>query len=108
MLQILEFNMSTLKVNKFSSFTLSEEEVKIGSVFNLTQLQVLQNLLSEAAEIKLAQVFDPLNPGEFGIQTAYQSAKIDLLSYLIENSHATEEAMREELSLNQQLQQNQE
>jgi len=98
--------MSTMEVNKFTSFTLSEQEQKIGSVYNLAQLQVLQNMLSEAAEVKLALVFDPLNPMEYGIQIAYNSAKIDILSYLIENSRVVEEAMREEISFHQQ--QNQE
>jgi len=98
--------MSTIQVNKFSSFVLSEQEQKLGSVFNLAQLQVLQNLLSEAAHIKVEVVFDPLNPIDFAQQVAYQQAKIDVLSYLIENSRDTEESMKLEISFNQQ--QNQE
>jgi len=82
--------MSQVKINKFTSFELTKEEAISGAIFNIAQLQSIQNLLSEAAEMKVELVFDPLNPVDFAQQVSYQQGKIDVLSYLIENSAAVQ------------------
>ena len=82
--------MSTPILDKFCSFSLTEEEYVAGSIFTLPQLQCLQNSLSEAAHARLALNYDPLNPGDFLQQEAYLKGKIELLDYLIENSRAVE------------------
>ena len=96
----------TAVTNKFTSYQLTEEEYNSGSMFSLPQQQCLQNLLSEAAHLRLALDFDPLNPGDFVQQEAFLKGKIELLSYLLENSNAVEERVREQIALqrfNQQL-----
>jgi hypothetical protein len=87
--------MSTPIIDKFSSFQLTSEEQISGSIYSLVQLQVLQNLLSESAHSRIALNYDPLNPVDFAQQEAFLKGKIELLSYLIENSQATAVAAQE-------------
>ena len=88
--------MSMPIIDKFSSFQLTPEEYSSGSIYSLPQLQVLQNLLSEAAHARIALDYDPLNPVDFAQQEAFLKGKISLLSYLIENSAAVEVGVRED------------
>ena len=92
--------MATQLANKFTSYELTEEETRSGSIFSVQQVQVLQNTLSEIAHLKLGLTYDPLNPVDFAQQVAYAQGKLDVISYLIENSKATELALLEELALN--------
>lgn len=94
--------MSTPRLNKFSSFELTQTEYNSGSIFSLPQLQCLQNQLAEAAELRLSLVYDPLNPGDFIQQEAYLKGKIDCLAYLLENSATVEAEVREAAQQSQQ------
>lgn len=69
--------------SSFVSYQLTEEEFNDGSAFTVTQRAVLQNLLSEAAEEKVALTFDPKNPEGFVQQEAELQGKIGILKYLL-------------------------
>lgn len=74
----------------FTKYSLSEEEELSGNVLTFLQKLQIQNQLSSAAEAKVALVFDPANPQEFGIQVAYLAGKIDALSLILANSDEAE------------------
>lgn len=97
--------MATQLNNKFTSFDLTPEEFKAGTILSLPQIQVLQNSLSEVALQKVELVYDPLNPVDFAQQVAYLQGKIDVLSLLIENSKAMELSLLEEAQFNRAVQQ---
>jgi hypothetical protein len=79
--------MSLTQVNScFTSFDLSEEEIKQATNYNALQRAYLQTLLSEAAHTKLNLKFDPTNPVAFAQNDAYLQGKIELLQSLIFNS----------------------
>jgi len=70
--------------SSFLSYILSPEEIKAGSIFNLQQKAVIQNLIAASAEEKLALTFDPNNPQQFIQTEAELHGKIGILKYLLE------------------------
>lgn len=87
--------MALLIPNLFSSWKLSPEEEESGSIFTLLQIYVIQNKISEAATAKVNQVFDPLNPADFGIQTAYQQGRMEALQDLLLTGEETQRTIYE-------------
>lgn len=79
--------MATRVETSFSRFSLTEEEQLNGSIFTPEQLYVLQNRLADAAEEKLALIFDPSNPSAFIQAEAESQGKIRLLQDLILTSN---------------------
>ena len=80
--------MAHLVPNSFSTFQLDEDEVLQGSMFTISQLQVLQNNLASYAEERLAQEYNPASPMQFIQQEAFNKGAMAALSFLIENSNA--------------------
>ena len=70
--------------SSFLSFTLTEGELKAGSHFAPEQRAVIQNLISTAAEEKVALTYDPLNPLQFTQREAELAGQIGILKYLLE------------------------
>ena len=70
----------------FTSYELTEKEELTGSILTELQKCVLQNELSRTAMEKNLLTFDTEKPAEFSQNEAYLRGKIDLLSYLLENS----------------------
>ena len=78
--------MSSLARSKFTKWDLEPIEHKSGSTYNLLQQMVIQNLICDAAEQKVALTFDPQNPIQFAQQEAELQGKIGILEYLLAQS----------------------
>lgn len=78
--------MAILIPNNFSSYNLTDDEVREGSILTITQLELLQNDLATAAEEKLVLEFDTTNPQTFIQQEAFKRGQIELLRYIIDRS----------------------
>jgi len=83
--------MAELIPNEFTSYNLNEQEQLAGSIFTVTQLQVLHNRLSELAAQKLNLEFDVDSPETFIQQEAFKRGQIEEIRYLIESSTAAVE-----------------
>lgn len=75
--------MSTLVPNSFSTYSLTAEELAVGSQLTELNLRVIQNLISESAEEKLALKYDPQNPLAFVQREAELQGQIGVLKYLV-------------------------
>lgn len=90
--------MAVLIENSFSSYALTEDEERQGSLLTITQKQFLQNQVALCAEEKIALEFDPSEPNLFLQAEAYKKGQIDAYKYLLECSAITEELIKSELS----------
>mgnify|MGYP000863722662 CR=1 FL=1 len=70
--------------SSFMSYTLTKEELQAGSSFSTEQRAVIQNLIAEAAEEKVALTYNPTNPLAFTQAEAELQGKIGILKYLLE------------------------
>ena len=91
--------MATLLTNSFTQYELSAEEQIQGSIYTITQKQVLQNELAIAAETKLALVYDTSNPMDYVQQEAHFTGKVELLRFLLDMSDTSTEQAREAAAL---------
>lgn len=78
--------MAELKTGTFSKWELSDLEEREGSIFTITQTQVLQNQLALCAEEKLVLEFDTANPKSFTQQEAYKRGQIEMIQHLLDLS----------------------
>lgn len=83
--------MAHLIDNEFACYDLTEEEALQGSIFTLTQKQVIQNLLAKAAAEKIHLELDVDKPDKFIQQEASLKGQLDILNYILEASDASEE-----------------
>lgn len=86
--------MATIVPNTFTSWDLSDAEALQGSIFTITQLQVLQNKLSEIAEEKINLEFTPDDAMSFVQQEAYKKGQLELIQYMIDSSEASAEELQ--------------
>ena len=82
--------MALLVPNTFSTYALDDAEAESGTVLTTLQKAVIQNKISFTAELKLNLIFDPKSPDDFGIQTSYQTGRIDALKELLLSSEEME------------------
>lgn len=76
-------------VTTFTRYSLTQEEAQSGQTLTTQNIQVMQNLMCDAAEEKLALKFDPQNPMEFAQREAELMGQIGILKMLIELSRNT-------------------
>lgn len=88
--------MPQLRLNRFSSFSLTEEELRTGSIFTEFQKCVIQNILSDFAIEKTNLLYDPEHPLVFVQREAELQGKIIILQHLLDCSDA---AVAENLKL---------
>ena len=69
--------------SSFISYNLTGKDLESAYAFSTEQRALLQNLLAEAAEEKIALTFDPLNPQGFVQQEAELQGKIGILRYIL-------------------------
>jgi hypothetical protein len=81
--------MAEIIPNQFTSYSLTQDEELQGSIFSLLQTYVLQNELSICAMEKNALEFNPSDPIAFAQQEAALKGKIELLTYLLDKSVAS-------------------
>lgn len=82
--------MSHPSTNSFSSYNLTEEEFKNGSILTSLNIAVIQNLRSQIAEEKLNLPFTPNDVLSYTQQEAYLKGQLDILAHLLaENEAAT-------------------
>jgi hypothetical protein len=74
----------------FVSWILTPEEEAQGSVFSLTQKQLIQNRIAVLAEEKLALTYDPNEPMKFLQTEAELQGQIGILKYLLTMSQDVE------------------
>jgi hypothetical protein len=86
--------MPQLQENTLSTYTLTEEEQKSGSLLTHLNRCVIQNLMASTAEEKLNLVFDPLNPTLFAQQEASLAGMLSAYRYILE----VDAALKQELS----------
>ena len=75
--------MATLVINRFTSWSLSPEEVKAGSILTDLQVKVLQNQLAEIASEKISLVYDASNPLKFAQREAELQGQMGIIEYLL-------------------------
>lgn len=68
----------------FIKYNLSETERKAGSVFSTEQRAVIQNIIADTAEEKIALTFDPDHSLQFAQREAELTGQIGILKYLLE------------------------
>lgn len=83
--------MAELAVNNFAAWRLSEDEEKEGSIFTITQTQVLQNELSIVADSLIALQYTPSEPLAYAQQEAELRGKLGFIQYLLERSIALQQ-----------------
>ena len=88
--------MAHLTPNQFTSWDLDEEEERQGSMYTITQIQVLQNMQAAQAEEKIALEYNPADPDLFIQQEAYKRGQIQLIQFIIDNSAAFTEELATE------------
>ena len=69
--------------NSFTSYALTPEEFKEGSVLNHNQLMCIQNQIAQLAEQKLSLKYNPANPMEFLQMEAELQGGLNALRYLL-------------------------
>jgi len=67
----------------FQAYNLTEEELQHGRAIGPEQRMYYQTLLASAAEEKLAEEYDALNPLRFAQREAYLRGQIDILNMLL-------------------------
>lgn len=82
--------MAILVPNEFTSFALTEEEVKQGSLLTITQKQVLHNQLADCASEKLRLVLDVNDPLTYAQRASYLRGQMDAIAYILELSSQVE------------------
>jgi hypothetical protein len=73
----------------FSRFQLTSEEQSSGQSLTTNNLAVIQNLICDAAEERLALKYDPLNPLIWVQREAELQGQIGVLKLLVELSHVS-------------------
>ena len=68
----------------FTRYSLTQEEESAGQQLTTANLYMIQNLICDAAEEKLALKFDPLNPLVFAQREAELQGQIGILKLLVE------------------------
>lgn len=73
-----------IKESSFLSYELTPEQRLAGATFNLEQRLLIQNLIAEAAEEKIALTFDPTHPHVFQQREAALAGQIGILKSLLD------------------------
>lgn len=72
--------------SSFTRWSLTQEEQNSGQTLTTTNLQVMQNLICDAAERRIALKFDPSNPMMYAQEEAEIQGQIGILKFLCELS----------------------
>lgn len=75
--------MSHPTTNTFTTYALSENEVKLGQQLTSLNVAVFQNQRAQIAEEKLSLEFTPNDVLSYTQQEAYLKGQLDLLSYIL-------------------------
>lgn len=83
--------MSHPTPNTFTTYALSEDEVKQGQQLTSLNVAVLQNQRAQIAEEKLSLVFTPNDVLSYTQQEAYLKGQLDLLSYILAANESSQQ-----------------
>jgi hypothetical protein len=78
--------MSFLLPTSFTCHSLTSEEQSNGQSLTDNNIKVIQNLICDAAEKRIAMVLDPLNPVAYAQEAAEIQGQIGILKFLLECS----------------------
>ena len=84
----------------FQAYNLTEEELQHARNVSPEQRMYYQTLLASAAEEKLAEEYDPLNPLRFAQREAYLRGQIDILNMLLSSNSVVRPKRYEPAELN--------
>lgn len=84
--------MATISPNIFTSYELTQEEQKAGHTLTTVNQQVIQNLISISAHLKVNLTYDPAAPLIFMQEEARLNGEIKILTYLLECSQSSNPA----------------
>jgi hypothetical protein len=87
--------MAKLIPNVFSQYHLTPDEYASGTMLSDLQIKCIQNTIAATAEYKMNLIFDPNDPKDFGMQTAFSAGAIQALQALIQTSEETTKAQLE-------------
>lgn len=73
----------------FTRYSLTQEEQNSGQTLTTTNLQVIQNLICDAAEARLALTYDAANSVKWAQQEAELQGQIGILKLLVEMSQVS-------------------
>jgi hypothetical protein len=77
--------------NTFSSYNLTEQELKLGAQLSSLNVAVIQNLRSTIAEEKLNLVFTPNDVLSYTQQEAYLKGQLDILQHLLTSNEDSQQ-----------------
>jgi hypothetical protein len=78
--------MAELLPSRFTRYALTPEEEEQSVCFTETQKMMFHNLRADAAETRLALVYDPLSPLEFVQEEARLKGQIQVIDWLLSQS----------------------
>lgn len=84
--------------SSFTRYQLTPEEQQSGQILTTQNYYVIQNLICEAAEEKIALTYDPSNPHAFVAREAELQGQIGILKYLLDMSVASQQSLQESQS----------
>ena len=76
--------------SKFISYTLTEGERQVGSILSPLNKMIIQNLIHDCAEEKVAMDYDPNEPEKFLQREAELKGQIGILQHLLSLSAEAE------------------
>lgn len=88
--------MAVLIANQFTTWQLNEDEEAEGSIFTITQRQVMQNHMASIAIEKLSAAYNTENELESIQKEAYNRGQIDLCMYFLDQSESAIEAKNQQ------------
>lgn len=74
--------------SSFTAFKFTAEEVVVARTLSPEQRAYYQTLLADAAEEKLAEEYDPINPLRFAQREAYLRGQMDILNTLLNTDNS--------------------
>lgn len=85
--------MAHMIPNQFTAYQLNDQEQLEGACLTITQKQLIQNRLSDAATKQLNLDYDPAEPLLFVQAEAYNTGQIEAYQFLLDSSAAAEEVL---------------
>lgn len=78
--------MAQSRLNEFSSFDFTEEEIKIAIMFSDLNVMFIQNERAKIAGQKLNHVLDPQNPDQYSLDIAHMQGQLDFAAWILQTA----------------------
>lgn len=84
--------MPQLATTSLTRYILTAEESVAGYTLTALNLAVIQNLMADTSESRLALEYDPLNPVKFAQDEAFMQGQLKMLRYLQQMHEESQES----------------